>query len=102
MNHKKLCESVLERDQQRCQDCGKGDGLEIHHIISRGREGSWDLSNLISLCAYCHRLKDKKAGAHTTEARKRHLNHLRDTYGYEYTGRLWLQALDEANKDNDT
>jgi len=95
--HSKLQLAVLERDGHTCQetDCNKYT-LTTHHIISRKYKGSWRACNLISLCTEHH---DK---AHGHEARKRHLNHLRDTYGYKYTGKLWLQALDEANKDNDT
>lgn len=48
----------LNIDHNTCQRCGKhfnwGRGLTVHHIISRDRGGSDDISNLISLCVKCH------------------------------------------------
>lgn len=87
--HQKLRLEVLERDEYLCQDCGKYT-TETHHIISRGRENAWRECNLITLCPLCH----KDAGSH--ETKKRHLQFLREKHGYEYTGDLWLQALEEA------
>lgn len=85
---------VLSRDLYTCE-CGAG-ATEVHHIISRRHRGAWQAKNLISLCAKCHRLADKGAGAHSHEAKKRHLRLLRDKFGYEYKDRLWLSALEEA------
>lgn len=56
---------TLERDGNRCQDCGldalaSGDHLHVHHIIlfrkfgvERHEEAN-DLSNLVTLCSACH------------------------------------------------
>ena len=46
---------VLERDNYECQTCLCNYGLEIHHIIPRILGGNHDESNLITLCASCHR-----------------------------------------------
>jgi len=53
---------VKERDNWRCQICGRGqhDGtpLEIHHVVNRGMGGDPSLNvpeNLITLCGECHR-----------------------------------------------
>lgn len=79
---------VLSRDRSTCE-CGAR-ATETHHVISRRYDGAWSMKNMISLC-WKHHQK-----AHTHEARKRHLNLLRDKYGYEYTEPLWLSALEEA------
>jgi len=86
--------AVLERDGYRCCDCGRTTG-EVHHIISRGRKHAWRIENMITLCPMCHREGPGHTGAHTHEARKRHLTYLRKKYGYKYTRALWLQALEE-------
>jgi len=79
---------VRERDNNRCQDCGVYSEI-VHHIISRRYNGTWSKENMLVLCQDCHRK------AHSHEARKRHLSYLRDRYGYSYTKRLWLAALEE-------
>ncbi len=43
-------ETVLERDGHRCQSCGAGKGLQVHHR----RPGLHDPDWLITLCAGCH------------------------------------------------
>jgi 5-methylcytosine-specific restriction endonuclease McrA len=50
-----LRESVLHRDNWRCQACGSTAGLEVHHIEPRARLGGDVEQNLITLCASCHR-----------------------------------------------
>lgn len=47
---------ALVRDAFRCQRCGEDRlrRLEVHHIQPRVNGGSHDLSNLITLCRYCH------------------------------------------------
>ena len=48
---------VLARDGHRCQapGCTNTRFLEVHHITPRSRGGSNAASNLITLCAACHR-----------------------------------------------
>jgi len=54
-SYRRLRQSVLERDQWRCQSCGSAAGLEVHHMISKGRLGDDVETNLITLCGDCHR-----------------------------------------------
>lgn len=95
MTHEELRRWVLERDHYRCVDCG-APTCSVHHIISRRYEGAWDESNMVTLCYACHLEGPGKVGAHTHQARKRHLTYLRDRYGYEYHRPKWLEALEEA------
>lgn len=46
---------VRERDGNTCRWCGEPHAVEIHHIVYRSRGGTHDTSNLVSLCADCHR-----------------------------------------------
>ena len=47
--------SVIIRDGNRCQECGKTNcKLEVHHIVPRRMNGSSSMSNLITLCEKCH------------------------------------------------
>jgi 5-methylcytosine-specific restriction endonuclease McrA len=55
-SYKKLTARVLARDGWRCQSCGRMSDLHVHHIESRGRLGSDREENLITLCAFCHRM----------------------------------------------
>lgn len=89
---------VLRRDNFRCAVCRSERGLEVHHIISRRYLGAWAMKNMITLCAACHQGYSGRPDSHSHEARKRHLNLLRDRFGYEYTGPLWLSALEEAGE----
>ena len=49
-------QSVLDRDEHRCQNCGDGGDshLEVHHIVPRMVGGSNNKTNLITLCQKCH------------------------------------------------
>jgi 5-methylcytosine-specific restriction endonuclease McrA len=51
-----LRKQVLRRDAWRCQICGSGQNLQVHHKHLRSRQGSDDDSNLITLCSRCHSL----------------------------------------------
>ena len=55
---------VLNRDNYTCQYCKgkrKDSKLEVHHIIFRGKGGSDEKENLITLCHTCHKnLHDEK------------------------------------------
>lgn len=45
---------ILRRDSFKCQMCGNGESLSIHHIIPRAEGGSDHPRNLITLCKNCH------------------------------------------------
>jgi 5-methylcytosine-specific restriction endonuclease McrA len=48
--------AARRRDGNRCQSCGAGARLEIHHILPLEQGGDpYALSNLVTLCASCHR-----------------------------------------------
>ncbi len=51
----RLCRYVLKRDRWRCQMCGAFINLQVHHKNPRSRLGDDTESNLITLCANCHR-----------------------------------------------
>ena len=83
-----LRDRVLERDRQLCI-CGRYADV-VHHIVHRGKATEdliWREENMICLCNDCH---DK---ANATEAKRGHLEYLRERYGYEYTERPWKGLL---------
>jgi len=88
-------EQAAERDGEVCQDCGRPSGPP-HHIVRKGYFGKHGkrraevVSNLICLCMSCH------FRAHTKEAQRRHLTHLRAKYGYPYDEQPWSGLLGEA------
>ena len=91
-------EAVIERDGACCVECGSPD-FEVHHIVSRSHYGAnreadcWSVKNMLLLCQTCHRLGNKQAGAHTHEARVRHLAMLAELYGYEYDEAPWSEYI---------
>lgn len=50
----KLRKEVYRRDGFRCAVCDSTDGLQIHHVKSRGRGGADHPMNMITLCWRCH------------------------------------------------
>lgn len=49
---------ILERDNYRCQHCGRvGGNLQVDHIIPLEQGGSNDDINLQVLCSECHQQK---------------------------------------------
>jgi len=54
--YRKLQRQVLERDEFRCQTCGKyvEDGVPPHHVRYRSQGGSDTMENLKTLCMKCH------------------------------------------------
>jgi len=46
---------ILERDDWKCQHCGRRNELEIHHLVRRSQSGADCEENLIVLCSGCHR-----------------------------------------------
>lgn len=49
-----LRKQVYRRDGYRCAICDATEGLQLHHIKSRGRGGANHPMNLITLCWRCH------------------------------------------------
>jgi len=52
-----LQNEVLARDGWRCQACGKGQNLQVHHVQFRAQGGDDNEANLITLCQSCHAQK---------------------------------------------
>ncbi|HWQ65431.1 MAG TPA: DUF2116 family Zn-ribbon domain-containing protein [Methanospirillum sp.] len=50
----KIRRYVLERDEKRCQICGDGTDLSVHHIIPLSQGGDSTYGNLRVLCYICH------------------------------------------------
>ena len=48
--------TVYSRDGWRCALCDSTKGLQIHHCVPRGKGGTNNVENLITLCADCHAL----------------------------------------------
>ncbi len=46
--------AVYRRDNYRCALCDSDSGIQIHHIVPRGRGGTNFPHNLITLCWRCH------------------------------------------------
>jgi 5-methylcytosine-specific restriction endonuclease McrA len=43
----------------RCQACGRGGALEVHHVVKHAQGGSdFDLDRLVALCPACHAQTD--------------------------------------------
>jgi endogenous inhibitor of DNA gyrase (YacG/DUF329 family) len=58
-------ESVFERDDYTCQDCGeRGGKLNAHHIIrvSDNEDKATDVDNGVTLCIECHAQRHEEAG----------------------------------------
>lgn len=56
-NWRKVRNLALRRDGFACVKCGSSGPLEVDHIRPVAQGGSWELSNLQTLCSECHRLK---------------------------------------------
>ena len=55
--------AVLIRASWRCQACGAGGRLDVHHLVKRSQGGSdFDLDQLVALCRHCHGLTDAPYG----------------------------------------
>lgn len=50
----KTRKAVYARDHYRCAICDSDRGIQIHHVVSRGRGGTNFPHNLITLCWRCH------------------------------------------------
>src|SRR5216684_3304188 len=50
---------VFRRARWRCQACGRGGALEVHHVVKRAQGGSdFDVDLLVALCPPCHAQTD--------------------------------------------
>lgn len=57
---KNLRRRILMRDRYTCQDCGRTDSLEVHHLCYRPfLEDALD-SDLVTLCEDCHEQKHRR------------------------------------------
>src|SRR5262245_65285314 len=55
--------TILTRAGWRCQACGAGGQLDVHHLVKRAQGGSdFDLDQLVALCRRCHGLTDAPYG----------------------------------------
>ena len=71
--YRRLMKRIFERDGWRCRKCGSLENLQIHHQIHRSHQGDDAVSNLVTLCAYCHlkehgQLSYSAAAARTSRA----------------------------------
>jgi hypothetical protein len=88
---------VLARDSYRCQDCGIGSALHVHHLTYEdvGHEYHWQL---ITLCAGCHMSR------HDNTFRRAWNGATWDTAGSdtEWRGRNWteLRSVGEPLRDS--
>ena len=55
--HKRIVDpkAIHRTRRDRCELCGSNQGLQVHHIKSRGAGGDDAPDNLICLCYVCHR-----------------------------------------------
>ncbi len=53
---KTLARSCFLRDDWKCRHCGNRAGLHPHHVEYKSAGGADALCNLITLCAWCHRM----------------------------------------------
>lgn len=51
-----LREECKERDNYECQICEDTDNLTLHHIEFKSEGGRNELSNVITICLYCHNI----------------------------------------------
>lgn len=51
---KRTKREVIQRDGNRCTECGSNQGLQVHHKVHRKDGGSNDKENLTTLCDMCH------------------------------------------------
>lgn len=49
-----LRQLVLERDHNRCGNCGSTEELHVHHIVPLSLGGTNEMGNLRTLCKSCH------------------------------------------------
>ncbi len=85
----KIRKAVYKRDDFMCALCGSNRGIQIHHVVPRGRGGSNSLHNLITLCNVCHANAHgnmMELSPHTREEVEQHMvEYLADIYLEDFT-----------------
>ena len=100
-------EYILTRDKNICQWCLKSKnprGLDVHHIIPKGRcrnAGYYQEENCMVLCDYCHAFKSKiyphEFDVFQDEWLKKHFKETQENLGIKYqTIVLWSTELYET------
>jgi 5-methylcytosine-specific restriction endonuclease McrA len=51
---KKIRTMCFDRDDWACRHCHNRNGIDPHHIVSKGRGGKDVLENLVCICRICH------------------------------------------------
>ena len=51
---KKIRKQIIERDKGHCLKCGRGQAIEVHHIVPVREDGTDEPENLATLCHVCH------------------------------------------------
>lgn len=94
---KALRKAIYKRDGYRCALCDCTRGLQIHHMIPRGKGGAGIPYNLITLCSYCHShahgrpLYDTPMTAE--DVQQAILEYLSDYYCYDDEFYAWLALV---------
>lgn len=87
---KELWESVIERDEGLCIQCG-AQGCHVHHIVPRWHRGAWTMLNMLCLCVSCHN------AAHNRRARRILIREMQRRYGYDYTEPMYKGLVGETD-----
>ncbi len=88
---KTMRKAIYKRDGYRCAVCDSADGLQIHHVVPRGKGGRSDKYNLITLCWRCHSMAHgfnphtEWEGWSVEEMELNCIEYLADLYGPEFT-----------------
>jgi len=69
-NWESLRKKALRRDRRVCRLCGKVGSNEVDHITPVAEGGSWELSNLQTLCKSCHKTKTQEDAQRARQARR--------------------------------
>lgn len=78
---KKVKDAVWERDGQRCIVCGDSNGSPCAHIVSRAKSGLGIETNIVTLCANCHRLYDNSSREIHDRVDSIIVKHMKSIYG---------------------
>ena len=59
---------ILNRDGNKCTECGSEKRLNVHHIVKRSEGGDNSRDNLVTLCYKCHTNKHIHDGVYSLMA----------------------------------